>query len=60
MSLERVHSIDPTDTYDYIICGYVEAHCIRSYTVPSFFMLPKHLPNSTLTHGTVAEHQDVS
>jgi hypothetical protein len=24
MSLERIDSIDPTEVYDYIICGYVE------------------------------------
>jgi hypothetical protein len=23
MSLERVDSVDPTEVYDYIICGYV-------------------------------------
>jgi len=26
MSLERIDSIDPTEIYDYIICGCVELH----------------------------------
>lgn len=25
MSLERVDSVDPTEVYDYIICGYVNS-----------------------------------
>jgi hypothetical protein len=25
MSLERVDSVDPTEVYDYIICGYVDS-----------------------------------
>lgn len=25
MSLERIDSVDPTEVYDYIICGYVDS-----------------------------------
>lgn len=30
MSLERVDSVDPTEVYDYIICGYVHSMPLES------------------------------